>query len=152
MFRSQWTPKVLTAALVLTMFGVPNLASADDDRCDRRGRGNAYGHYKQQRYNDARYRDSYRDNYRGNGYRDSGYNGNYRANPYPYNDRNYSGNYRYQQPRSAGTSAAIIGGTAAAGAGVGAVLGGWKGAVLGGTAGAAGGVIYDQATRNNRRR
>lgn len=144
MFRSQWTPKLLIAALAFTMFGVPDLASADD-RCDRRGRGNAYGHFKQQkRYNDVRYRD----NYRGNGYRDSGYyNGNYRANPYPYNN-----GYRYREPRSAGTSAAIIGGTAAAGAGVGAVLGGWKGAVLGGTAGAAGGVIYDQATRNNRRR
>jgi hypothetical protein len=149
MFRFSSTPTAMIALLGLSLFAAPDIASADDDRgrCDRRGRGNAYGHYKNRGYQDARYRDNrvvYGNPYRGNApvYRDDRYR----------DGRYYDNGYRYQQPRSTGTSAAIIGGTAAAGAGVGAVLGGWKGAVIGGTAGAGAGVIYDQATRDGRRR
>ncbi len=131
----KWTRWATTAALALATVGAP-LASARD-RCNQ-----DYG----------RYQSSY------TRYDNRGYGANYANSDYRYRNSNYG--YRtyddgrcrgYNEPRSAGTSAAIIGGSAAAGAVIGALAGDGKGAIIGGVAGAIGGVVVDQATkpRNN---
>jgi hypothetical protein len=55
----------------------------------------------------------------------------------------------FQQHRSAGKSALIVGGSAAVGAGIGALAGGGKGAGIGAIAGGLGGFIYDRLTANH---
>ena len=61
----------------------------------------------------------------------------------PYDQRDF------QQHRSVGKSALIVGGSAAAGAGIGALAGGGKGAGIGAIAGGLGGFIYDRLTANH---
>ncbi len=75
----------------------------------------------------------------------------YYSEPYsqPYQDSRYYGQPRYQQHRSVGKSALIVGGSAAAGAGIGALAGGGKGAGIGAIAGGLGGFIYDRLTANH---
>ena len=65
-------------------------------------------------------------------------------------DRYRDGNYRDE--RSVGKSVAIVGGSTGAGAAIGALTGGGKGAALGAIIGGTAGFIYDQQTRNPRRR
>jgi uncharacterized protein YcfJ len=68
----------------------------------------------------------------------------YRSNGATYRDDDRS----YNEPRSTGKSAAIIGGSAAAGAAVGGIAGGGKGAAIGALSGGAAGLIYDRITKN----
>jgi len=130
----------LAALIAATLFSVPQLMFARQG-CDNGGNDRNY--YQTSHYRD---RDS-RANY--SGYRD--------RSTYQYNDygRDRNANYSnggyygdYQQERSVGQSAAIIGGSAAAGAVVGGLSGGTKGAIIGGAIGGVGGLIYDRATRN----
>ncbi len=136
----------LVALMATGLLGLPEAAEARD-RCDRNGRNDRSGRYSsQQRYsgyrNDGYYRND--SSYRNDGYYRNNNNGYYRDSGY------YGDDYRYEQPRSAGKSAAIIGGGAAAGAAVGAMTGGKKGALIGAAVGGIGGLVYDRSTRNRR--
>ncbi|HZR28433.1 MAG TPA: hypothetical protein VFA71_06600, partial [Terriglobales bacterium] len=73
----------------------------------------------------------------------------YYSEPYSQPDSRYY-QPQYQQHRSVGKSALIVGGSAAAGAGIGALAGGGKGAGIGAIAGGLGGFIYDRLTANHR--
>jgi hypothetical protein len=156
-----WTRAGVAGLLAVSMFGVPQIASARDrDRCDKRGYNNGYA----QQY--GYYQDGYRDNrsaYRDQGYRDRAYRDQaYRDQAYrngPYRDSGYrnsgSGDYGYEgdyrRERSVGKSAAIVGGSAAAGAVIGGLAGGGKGAAIGAAVGGVGGLIYDRSTTNRNR-
>jgi|SRR4051812_36375791 hypothetical protein len=129
----------VAALLVVSLFGMPQVASARDN-CNRQT-----NQYRGSTYNRSAYSDRSYSGYRNNTYRNDRYATNtYRDNAY------YAGDYGdYGDTRSAGKSAAIIGGGAAAGAAVGAMSGGLKGAAIGAAVGGVGGLIYDRATRNN---
>jgi hypothetical protein len=68
-----------------------------------------------------------------------------------YRDDGYYGRDDYRYRRSPGRSAAIIGGSAAAGAVVGGIAGGGRGAAIGAAVGGIGGLIFDRATKKDRR-
>lgn len=133
--------KLAVIALLATgLLGLPEAALARD-RCDRNNSRSS----QNSRYNNQN-RYSTSNQYRGGGYSNS----SQRYDPYYSNNSGYyNDDYRYNEPRSAGKSAAIIGGSAAAGAGIGALSGGMKGAMIGAAVGGVGGLIYDRTTRNN---
>lgn len=58
-------------------------------------------------------------------------------------DRVYDRDGRYEDDRSWGKSAIIVGGSAATGAGIGGILGGAKGALIGAAIGGGGAAIYE---------
>ncbi|MDZ4797426.1 MAG: hypothetical protein SGI92_04645 [Bryobacteraceae bacterium] len=136
--------KVAVIALLATaMLGLPEAALARD-RCSN---NNSNSRYSQS--------SSYNDGYRNRGTyntRDRS-SSTYRNNSGSYGNNNgyYNDDYRYNEPRSAGKSAAIIGGGAAAGAAIGGLTGGVKGAIIGAAVGGAGGLIYDRTTKNRTR-
>lgn len=86
-------------------------------------------------------RNDYENSYYGD--RDRGYR--------DYRDDGYYGRDDYRYRRSPGRSAAIIGGSAAAGAAVGGIAAGGRGAAIGAAVGGIGGLIFDRATKKNRR-
>jgi len=130
--------------LVVTTFGVPQIAAAGERR--------DYGAYSNNRVN-QQYYDNDRYGYRDKGYRDRNYN-NYRNDRYysdRYDNRYYGNSYGYRD-RSVGRSAAIIGGGAVAGAVVGGIAGGGKGAAIGAAVGGIGGLIIDLAKKDRHHR
>ncbi|MBC7925651.1 MAG: hypothetical protein H7039_08345 [Bryobacteraceae bacterium] len=141
----EWISKLtgLVMLVVVCFLAGPQVASAGE-RCNRRGYNNrgysSYNSYNNRGYSTFGRRGSDRDYRRSSTYRDTRYSDN------GYYDDNY------RRPRSAGTSAAIIGGSAAAGAAIGGVTGGGKGALIGAGIGAVGGLIYDRTTNNERGR
>lgn len=147
-----WTRTTAASFVAVALLGVPQFAAAEQCRNSR------YGGDREARYSRNRdYRDNganYANSYNGGRYGYSDYNGPYRSNDSRYNSYSdyYGNDGYYNQPRSAGQSAAIIGGSAAAGAVVGGLTKGMKGAIIGGAIGGAGGLIYDRVTRNNSRR
>ncbi|HTC95851.1 MAG TPA: hypothetical protein VK699_20590 [Terriglobales bacterium] len=135
--------------------------SQPQDNSDRRDNGS----YRDN--NDNSYRrnnDSYRgqddsnrarnDSYRGQDDSDRTWNPRSRQvyyrqpEPQPVYNQPY-GQRDFQQNRSVGQSALIVGGSAAAGAGIGALAGGGKGAGIGAIAGGLGGFIFDRLTANH---
>ena len=141
-----WLGRGLVALVAAVVLGAPQFAEARQ-RCD--SQGNSRRNAQDYRYNGSR------GNYQNSGYGYDRYrNSGYGYNNSGYNDNGYynDGYGAYQEPRSAGKSAAIIGGSAAAGAVVGGLSGGKKGAIIGAAVGGVGGLIYDRATRNGDRR
>jgi hypothetical protein len=136
--------------------------SQSRDNSDRRDNGS----YRDDNNNSyRRNNDSYRgqddsnrarnDSYRGQDDSDRAWNPRsrqvYYRQPEPRPVYNQSYDQRdFQQHRSVGQSALIVGGSAAAGAGIGALAGGGKGAGIGAIAGGLGGFIYDRLTANHR--
>jgi hypothetical protein len=155
-----WIGRGLVALVAAVVLGAPQFAEARQ-RCDNEG--NSRRNVQDYRYNGSRgnYRESRSDygryqnsgyGYNNSGYNNRGYNNSGYNNGY-YNDGYYNDGYgTYQEPRSAGKSAAIIGGSAAAGALVGGLSGGTKGAIIGAAVGGVGGLVYDRATRYGDRR